>query len=90
MIVNKLYAAINTIVVKIDYKGNSHHLAQNLTRSVTQEIIEMLEEMMPPEVDIKDFTGTNIVDAVEWGQNKQKLIEREIYLRRIKELKAGL
>ena len=56
----------------------------------THEVIELLESMMPDDEPCGDFDGTDLYDAIEYGEKKQMWRERLVYIRVIDELKDKL
>lgn len=63
----------------------------NQRASVKKKVIEHLKKMMPKENVLPDkFTGTDVLEAIEFGMEKQENAERLVYERAIKEIDEWL
>ena len=70
----------------LDAEENKEFTRQQVKDFVT----DMLTKMMPKYKELEDFKGKDIVDAIEFGENKSDNLERLVYLRAISELDERL
>lgn len=71
----------------LEIEGNEKRLKEK----VKQFMIKKFEGMMPAKKEVLDWhSSLDVVDAVEWGMDKEKQMQRLVYLRAISDLDEDL